>query len=253
MAYTLHTYNVMDSAGITAEDNRATQVAKIADWINTSFGDIVTAETVSNLRVRVLDKKVKAGFGWGGGSDAQSFRYKYTATNSTDYSEWADYTHLSYPLETLGLFVCRTGDSFVIDFINTQNSMALMRSPLFMHLTGDVENTKKAVCLVAYLLNGSAETNLAVISENMITPSTNLKCSFFGYNNYNLDKTLLTRFTPLYENIVADDLYRIYGVMPETKSIFELNGVKYLTLRYSDSANNIDRLGFALKLDTAAV
>ena len=72
-----------------------------------------------------------------------------------------------------------------------------------------------------------------------------------GYNNYGLNKTMLTSFAPPYLNLIADDLYRMYGTMPHINDIFELNGQKYLSLAYrQNNTNNLyEYAGFALKLE----
>lgn len=255
MAYSLQTYNVFDSAGITADDDRAAQVTKIAAWINANFSDIVTAETVDDLKVRVIDNKVRAGFGWGGNSATTYYKYACVSRDASTYNEYAN-TAAAFPIETLGLFVCCSGKNFVMDFINTQGTVEPTIIPHFMHIVGKNGDTEKAVCIVNLFGSGgdtSYTNSWSVISENMIVPSYNNIVSnyqFAGTSNYNLNKTILTVFVPPYENLIATDLYRIQGTTPTNKTIFELNGTKYLALKYwnSGNKNEYEYANFALKL-----
>ncbi len=246
-------YNVMDSAGITIDDDRVTQITKIADWINSNFGDIVTADTESDKRVRVLDNKVRAGFGWGGkNAETENFGYKYISSSSTDYTRLNSYTQ-DYPIETLGLFICRSGENFVMDFINLSSTDYYSTQPYFIHFTASMDDETKHICMLAYDTSSARALSWYTIAENTIATSYTKgdNSGLNGYNNYGLGKTLLTKFTPPYFNLIADDLYKIYGIIPDTREIFELNGQKYLSLKYAqnNTKNNYNYAGFALKLD----
>lgn len=238
-------YDVYTSAGIAAEDTRATQVAKIADWINTDFSDIVTAETEDDLRVRVIDNKVRAGFGWGGTSEAQCFRYKYVSATASTYTSNSDCTYMTYPIESLRLFVCRTDDIFVMDFVHQNNtSYAMANTPCYMRFSTD---EGKCIALEGVVTNNSSGASIYTIAENQMAYNSSLYSSSYGINNTGLKKTLLTRFTPYYENVVANGVYIMKGAIPETMSIFGLNGVKYLSLEIANY-NNGHPVYFALKL-----
>jgi hypothetical protein len=56
----------------------------------------------------------------------------------------------------------------------------------------------------------------------------------------------LTRFAPIGSDIVADGFYKLDGQLPSCRSIFELNGSKYLALNYYAYGAGC---GLALKLE----
>jgi hypothetical protein len=67
MAYSdyIQIYDVRECAGIGTNDNRATQVEKMAEWLNKDFGNLITATVVDNNSVRIVDESVGAGIMWG--------------------------------------------------------------------------------------------------------------------------------------------------------------------------------------------
>ncbi len=256
-------YNVMDSAGITEDDDRATQVTKIADWINTAFSDIVTAETFiatgdTATTVRVFDKVVKAGFSWGtiSGSSYVNSRQPLICVNNV-YKTAFDISNTSFKendclINDLGLFVCMTSSGYIMDFINMR-STTYSSQPRFMVVNATDINgdTKKLCCTASYSLNTGTNGRKNfwwTISEGCVSCSLSqyVQEDYLGRRNTISSRTLLTKFMPMFEDLVCDTLYKMDGLMPPCKSVFELNGNTYLSLNYYDYGAGC---GLALKLD----
>lgn len=254
MAYSdyVQIYNVMDSAGITETDDLATQCTKIATWVNATFSDIVTAEVLDENKVIIVDNAVKMGVIWGNCySTYIGRRITYYRNNAWNYeSQYED--NNGYDIENLKLFVCKTSNGYVIDFLS--GTLTDWKStPRFMvaNSTNSLGTIKK-VGIGGRRKEGyygsPANWSWYVISEGAITLALDgySQEDFLGRANPICNKTLLTKFTPINTDLICSTLYKMDGTMPNCKSIFELNGSKYLSLNYF--ANGLG-CGLALKLD----
>lgn len=256
MAYSdyVQIYGVYNSAGIASGDDLNTQVTKIAAWINGLLGDYVTADVYNNA-VRVIDKDIKMGVCWGQLlSQSSNTQARFCiGFDGSDYVQCStgNYTSLLnvYPLSSLGLFVCRGENGYVIDFINMSLDPTKIGScPRFIKAAYDGGYFIMAGdCMVTS--GTSADANKLRISTADSTATLIQKASditnFLEQRNINLSQTLLTSFSPRYCNCILDNLYKVNGAIPPSKSVFEINGVKYLSLDLTSFNNTV---GLAFKL-----
>jgi hypothetical protein len=251
-------YDVMDSAGIESTDTRATQVSKIAEWINGSFGDMVTAVTKDDTKVFVYDNSLRVGFAWGNCYATSGQATSYTNCRYGIYSGGTAYetgttSYASglnvYTISTLKLFVCKTSYGYIFDFIRT-SAVGHYNNPRFIVATGtDSYGNSTKLALVSDKDSTSSTAAYlwsAGVTENTTASTRKAQETFMGINNTQLQRTILTKYAPPGGDIITDGLYRMMGVLPPSKSIFELNGSKYLSLNYYDYGNGC---ALALKLD----
>lgn len=250
MAYSdyVQIYNVMDSAGILSTDDILTQCTKIATWVNATFSDIVTAEVLDENKVRIVDNAVKMGVIWGNcyGTTYIGRRLTYYKNNAW-YYENNNEENNGYEIESLKLFVCKTSNGYVMDFLSGIKT-DWTTTPRFMIL-----NSTNSLGVVKKIGIGSRRYYSPkyywhVISEGAITLALDgySQEDFLGRANPIFNKTLLTKFTPINTDLICNTLYKMDGVMPNCKNIFELNGNKYLSLNYNAYGGGC---GLALKLD----
>lgn len=240
MAYSdyVQIYNVSTEAGITSNDAAAAQVAKIAAWINTKFADIVTAEVINDTDVRILDKTVNAGFGWGASGSKLAHRLKYIGSGLGTYTEIIE-NYVDMTISNLGFFVCKTNNVLVMDFINMAGTDNFSTRPSYIRFAAD--NGTKSACVFCIANSSPKEIQWRSISGNMTAPPENSTASGYmmcGGNNVFLSKTMLTKFAPYGTNLIADDIFVLKGSVPQNKTVFEVNGSKYLCLSYQLNTNN---------------
>lgn len=272
MAYSdyVQVYNVYNEAGIADTDERAAQVEKIVTWINSKFSDIVTAENDSDVTVVVKDNTVKAGFWWGQPIVQNSTSYPkenypncrgkiFYVSGAWHYMTADDAYYYrttntnKYTIETLGLFVCRTSKGYVMDFISLTDSSYGAHLPYFMVVDGKYNNGEaKKVALFQNFKDYYTGLMWGSIDED--SPSagkyTVEQANFFAFTNTTMQVTKLTKFAPLGSNVICDTLYLMDGVQPSIKTIFEIDGSKYLSLNYNAFVKDSNlRCGLALKLD----
>lgn len=253
MAYSdyVQIYNVAAEAGITGSDDVVTQVNKVVDWINANFGDEVTAENLTDDTVKVLDKKVGAGFGWYVGGSCRVKWYKTGADTYTSNNE----TYIGdMNANNLQLFVCKINDTLIMDFINKASTNDFGNTPRYMRFSANNGEKIVGLCAIGAVASGTPTYWQCIESDALSITSNTMRIwyEYFGCtNSYLTDKTLLTALTPFGSSSISDSVYRIQGHCPANKSIFELNGTKYLCLKHaSNSSFNIyDYVNLAIKLD----
>lgn len=261
MAYSdyIQIYDVRECAGIGTNDNRATQVEKMAEWLNKDFGNLITATVVDNNSVRIVDESVGAGIMWGTNPKA---------TTSTDckmhiYNNGSVYVQVeastsssgvarmnNFPIEYLKLFVCKGENGYVLDLIGVGNDYGYWNNPMFIVMNGK-NSTDTDLRLALFGSVNSAATQyfywyLKCAGNGTLLATEKKQLEYFGYPNTALQQTLLTRYTPIGIDAALDGLYKMDGAMPKCKALFELNNNKYLSLNYNDYG---DGCGLALKLD----
>lgn len=244
-------YDVMDSAGILSGDDKASQVTKIATWVNNTFNDIVTAEVVTNNAVRIKDNVCNAGVMWGQVRDS-SYQNNRRFIYYEDGQWWDEgslyYNVNDYPIEKLSLFVCKTEDCYVLDFVNLYRT-DYYSYPRFLSAVGtDSNGESKRVCFGSNYYGNGGKYHWSTISQGQITYSCQnwSQADFFMRKNNNLQRLVLTRFAPIAEDIILNNVYMANGVMPPCRSIFTLNGSTFLSLNYNAYGEGC---GIALKLD----
>ncbi len=264
MAYSVANYNIAQAAGITNTDTSLQAWSKVADWINASFSDIVTAEVKQNSAASfaqygyVLVMFNGTGQGVMCGSHSTSANYvKYIyygvayKTSDNQNEMLTPYTsRYTTDINKVNLLVAKSDSGFIFQFYEvngnefvdanmgiclncTDSNGALRRVVICDFVDASINNRglKKCVIRVA----DEAEERVKDTVKNLFSIDTSAGV-----------KTLLTSFIIPYTDCIPSGAYRVYGNKPNARVVFEMNGSKYVTgWNYGDDANN----AIALRLE----
>lgn len=276
MAYSdyVQIYRVWDEASITETDDRAAQVAKIAAWINEKFGDTVTASTVDDVRVLVMDKTVHAGFWWG---QPQTSNTSYPGANYPNnrgtvfykdgslyymtesdfryyYSSNGDSSANSLSIDSLGLFVCKTTHGYAMEFINLSDRGFDHEYIFFIVTNGKIkglgDDKKCAIFGNGYYISGGARYTKwgCIVEAHSTAGAYNVnQPDYFRYCNISAQTSILTKYNPYGSDLICENVLAVNGEKPANNTIFDIDGTKYLSLNYNGYGG--DCHGLAFKLD----
>ncbi|GEM_PF-3428045 len=252
MAYSVNNYHVFTAAGLAADDTDDQIYTKIAVWLNSLLSDIGTAEVfdVSDTlkAVRFVFNDVRAGICFGNLMTTAPERYLagyIYSSDATTLSVSATFTgHSITNIETVYLFVAQNENDCMLHLYTTEN---VARNATVYHLKcTDSNNISKNIAFAAaypanstipyYTIQAGIESICRIYNESM----TNNLIKNLAIGN----QTLLTKFIMPYTDCIPEGAYLLTGNAPTERTIFELNGSKFVVPDIFDG-----RLIIALKLE----
>lgn len=250
MAYISNNYHIASEAGVTAVDTIEQSYTKIANWLNSILSGEGTAEVYSvdttYRAVKFMYNGVRTGFAFGNLKKTSSINTGLVTSIDGEFTTTSAY-YVMTNIYGAYLYYAKGDYGSIIEIYELNNTDSRKNVIVYKLSCTDSGGVNKW-CTMGFLgANSSADSNYTIQVENETgaringeNASTNLLSNLAVGQG-----TLLSRFFLPYTDFIPDGAYFVTGNIPETRTVFELNGNKYVGI----IRNSNKRFVVALKLE----